>query len=347
MEQQINMTGNFIGKLKNYYIKAKYSLSRMVNFPLVCPDFLQINLTARCNLQCRICTTYKSPSLIGQELTLVQIKQIVLQAAELGLKRMVLSGGEPFLRNDIFEIVSFIRENTKMMIIITTNGTLIDPLLAEKIIQAKINHLQVSLDGAIDKTHDFVRGEGAFAKTTDALRILNKMIKGSLSLGLSFTVTRLNYKEMPSFLELGRALGVDDILFIPLIEDNTYKHEKQIGNKAIFTAKESEEFSLILNEIELFQKKYDHPKITNFDNLFLYAKYFSGALNNQHWLCYAGFHWIQINHNGDMSMCGWKYASIKGRVLKEIWYSPEARKARVEIKKCRRLCLQPCMSKPS
>lgn len=341
------MAVNFLEKLKSYYIKARYSLSRMVNFPLVCPDFLQINLTTRCNLKCQICTTYKVPSLIDQELTSTEIKQIVLQAAELGLKKIVFSGGEPFLRNDIFEIISFLRENTKMEVIITTNGTLVDSLLAEKIIQAKINHLQVSLDGATDKTHDLVRGDGAFAKTTEALRILNKIGKSSLALGLSFTVTRLNYKEMPSFLELGRVLGVDNILFIPFIEDNTYRHEKQTVNKAIFTAKESEEFNETLNEIELFKKKYDHPEISNFDNLFLYAKYFSGDLNNLRWLCYAGFHWIQINPNGDMSMCEWKYGSIKGRRLKGIWYSPQARKARVEIKKCRRLCLQPCMSKPS
>lgn len=341
------MTENFLGKLKSCHIKTKYYLSRMVNFPFACPDFLQINLTTRCNLKCQICTTYKSPSLIDQELTSAEIKQIVLQAAEFGLKKIVFSGGEPFLRNDIFEIISFIRENTKMFVIITTNGTLVDSLLAERIIQAKINHLQVSLDGAIDKTHDLVRGNGTFAKTTDALRILNKIRKGGLSLGLSFTVTRLNYKEMPSFLDLGRALGVDDILFIPFIEDNTYRHEKQIVNKAIFTVRESEEFNSILDEIKLFKKKYDHPNISNFDNLFLYAKYFSGGLNNQHWHCYAGFHWIQINPNGDMRMCEWEYGSIKGRTLKEVWYSPQARNARVKIKKCRRLCLQPCMSKPS
>ena len=60
----------------------------------------------------------------------------------------MLSGGEPFLRSDLFEIVSFVKENTKMEIVITTNGALIDSELARKIIQAPINHLQISLDGA-------------------------------------------------------------------------------------------------------------------------------------------------------------------------------------------------------
>lgn len=319
----------------------------MTNFPFVRPDFLQINLTTRCNLKCRICTTYKFSSQIDQELTAAEIKKIVLQAAELGLRKIVFSGGEPFLRNDIFEIISFLKKNTKMDVVITTNGTLIDSVLAEKIIQAQTNHLQISLDGATEKIHDLIRGDGSFVKTTEAIKILNKIRKGSLSLGMSFTVTRFNYKEMRSFLDLGRDLGVDNILFIPFIEDNTYRHEKQTANKAIFTASEMEDFNLILDDIKHFQKKYGRPAVSNFNNLSLYAKYFSGTLDDFHWHCYAGFHWIQINPNGDMSMCEWGYGSIKGRSLKDAWYSPGARSARLNIKKCRRLCLQPCMSRPS
>jgi MoaA/NifB/PqqE/SkfB family radical SAM enzyme len=341
------MTEKFLKKLKDYYVNVGYSLSRITNFPFVRPDFLQINLTTRCNLKCQICTTYKFSSEVAQELSAEEIKRIVLQASELGLNKIVFSGGEPFLRNDVFEMISFIKANTKMDVIITTNGTLIDEALAEKIVQSKINHLQISLDGATGKIHDSIRGDGSFIKTTEAIKILNRIRKESPSLGLSFTVTRLNYKEVLSFLDLGRTLGIDNILFIPFIEDNTYRHNKKITNKSIFTPKEVEEFNLILNEIGNFQKKYNRPAISNFNNLFLYAKYFSGTLNDLHWHCYAGFHWIQINPNGDMSMCEWGYGSIKGRSLKNAWYSPLAYSARLNIKQCRRLCLQPCMSRPS
>ncbi len=319
----------------------------MTDFPLVHPDFIQINLTTRCNLKCRICKVYKSPSHIDHELTTAEIKQIVLQSVKLGPRRIIFSGGEPFLRDDLFEIVGFVKENTKMEIVITTNGALINPELAGKITQAQIDHLQISLDGATEKTHDSIRGEGTFVKTTEAIKTLGKIKKGGLSLGLSFTVTRSNYKEMLSFLDLARTLGVANVLFIPFIEDNSYKHEKQLAPKAVFSTSEAEEFGLILSEIGKFQKKYDRPTITNFDNLPLYAKYFSGTLHNAHWRCYAGFHWIQINPDGNMKMCEWEYGNIKGRNLGGIWYSLQARNARRKIKKCRRLCLQPCMSKPS
>ena len=341
------MARGLLREIKSRYKSSRYFLSRMIDFPCVRPDFMQINLTTRCNLQCRICTVHKSFSDINQELNADEIKEIALQGSRLGLKRIVFSRGEPFLRADIFEIIRFIKENTKMEVVITTNGTLIDLELAKKIIQAEVNHLQISLDGATERTHDLIRDKGSFVKITQAIEILNGIKSRKLSLGLSFTVIKLNYKEMRSFLDLGRSLGVDNILFIPFIEDNSYKHEKNIANKAIFNEQESEEFNLILEEIKNFQKTHDSPVISNLDNLFLYKEYFSGTLDNLHWNCYAGFHWIQVNPNGVMRMCEWEYGNIKENNLRKIWYSPKARKARGMIKKCRRLCLQPCMSRPS
>ena len=234
-----------------------------------------------------------------------------------------------------------------MEIVITTNGALIDLELARKIIQAQVNHLQISLDGATKETHDSVRGEGAFVKTTEAIKTLNRIRKDRLSLGLSFTVTRFNYKEMRSFLDLARDLDVDSVLYIPFIEDNSYGHDKQTANQAILRAREVEEFDLILREIKLFKKKYARPTLSNFNNLFLYSKYFSGILEGAHWRCYAGFHWIQVNPDGDMKMCEWRYGSIKGGSVKDAWYSSQAYNSRRAIKNCRKLCLQPCMSTPS
>jgi len=343
----INMPRIFLRKLKSFYISARYFLSRMTNIPFVHPDFIQINLTNRCNLRCRICNVYKAPSSVNQELTTAEIKQIVLQSVSLGPRRIVLSGGEPFLRSDLFEIVSFVKENTKMEIVITTNGALIDSELARKIIQAPINHLQISLDGAFKEAHDSVRGEGAFLKTTEAIKTLNKLGRSGLSLGLSFTVTQANYKEMRSFLDLARDLDVGNVLFIPLIEDNSYRHDKQMASKALFTTREAEEFDRILEQIGEFKKKYARPTLSNFNNLSLYAKYFSGNLAGLRWRCYAGFHWIQVNPTGDMQMCGREFGNIRNRSLKDVWHSPQARNARIEIKRCRRLCLQPCMSMPS
>lgn len=332
--------------LKKLCISARYNISRIFNFPLVTPDFIQINVTGRCNLKCEICTTYKFPSQIEQELTTDEIKGIILQADSLRIKRVVFSGGEPFLKKNIFEIIKFINKNTQMKITITTNGTLIDKIMAHKIIDAGISNLQISLDGASDKVHDYIRGQGSFKKTMGAIEILNQLRDAQLTVGLSFTVTRFNYMEMLPFLYLGKELSVNHILFIPFIEDNTYQYRNYSISNFLLDFDKIKSFKEILNQISNYREEYGRPVILNFDNLALYEKYFTGALDNRKWRCFAGFHWIQINPHGDMSMCGREYGNIRSGMLKKIWYSKEARKARLKIKKCKRLCLQPCMSKP-
>ncbi|MBZ9577962.1 radical SAM protein [Patescibacteria group bacterium] len=333
-------------KLKRRFIGTKYTISRMFNFPFVSPSFIQINVTGRCNLKCKICTTYKFPSQKKQELTVDEIKNIILQADRMRIKTIVFSGGEPFLRNDIFEIIKFVNENTQMKVTVTTNGTLIDRDVASKIIDAKVNNLQISLDGASDKTHDYIRGQGSFKKTLEGIKILNQLKDTELTIGLSFTVNIFNYTEMLLLLDLGRELSINHILFIPFIEDNTYTHKNHSTNNFLFDSNKINSFKSSINKISHYREKYKRPVISNFDNLALYEKYFAGKLSNPYWRCFAGFHWIQINPHGDMSMCGWEYGNIRSGKLKKIWYSKEARKARMKIKRCKQLCLQPCMSKP-
>lgn len=340
------MNKDLESRLKRFYISTKYNISRIFNFPFVVPSFIQINVTGRCNLECKICTNYKFPSQIENELNTEELKNIILQAARWGIKRIVFSGGEPFLRNDIFDICKFINENTQIDITVTTNGTIINEETARKIIDVGISNLQVSLDGASSRTHDNIRGEGTFKRTIEAIEILNKLNNTQLIIGLSFTVNKFNYIEMPSFLDLGRDLSVNHVLFIPFIEDNTYQHRNYSISNFLIDTDKIDSFRVVMNKIIDYRKKCDRPDIANFDNLLLYEKYFVGGLDNHHWRCFAGFHWVQINPHGDMSMCGWKYGDIRNGTLKKIWHSKEARRTRVKIKRCKRLCLQPCMSKP-
>lgn len=335
-------------RLRGWYIAAAYHFSRLFNYPLVRPAFIQVNLTTRCNLRCRICTNFQYPSDPGQELTGKEIKAVILQGQKMGIRQIVFSGGEPFLRDDLFEILEFIKENTLMKVTITTNATLIDAGMAEKITDAgSIANLQISLDGASEKTHDSVRGQGTFAKTIQAIKLLNQARNNTLSIGASFTIIAANYAEMPAFLDLCRQLNIDQVLFIPFIEDNTYTHKNYSLRDLLLKKEALSAFGPILAAVADFKSRYDRPVISNFENLFLYEKYFAGRLDNRYWQCFAGFHWIQVNPHGDMRMCEWPYGTLRGnKSLPEIWNSREACAARIKIKGCKRLCLQPCMTKP-
>ncbi|MBU0634699.1 MAG: radical SAM protein [Candidatus Omnitrophica bacterium] len=333
-------------KFIRYLINSKYSVSRALNFPVVTPAFIQINVTSRCNLKCRICTTYQFPSSAQSELSTGEIRNIILQAKQMRINKIVFSGGEPLLREDIFKLFTFAKNDAQMELILTTNATLIDKAVTRKILDAGVNTVQISLDGADAKTHDHIRGSGAFAKTQEAINALNTFRSEGLAIGLSYTVNSYNYHQMHALLELGQNLGVDHVLFIPFIEDNTYAHSNHSLSSFLLNREKIDDFRGVIRKIVDFKNRHAKPAIINAHNLYLYEKYFNGTLKNRHWQCFAGFHWIQINPNGDLTMCGFHYGNIRENRLKDIWYSAEAFRARGRIKQCQKLCLQPCMSKP-
>ena len=121
-------------------------------------------VTNACNLHCKHC--YKMP-LGGNDLTLGQIKYILEKISDFGIKRLLLTGGEPFLRNDLFEIIDYAVECNIEDIEINTNGTLLDDATIINEIKERLDTiigLPVSIDGARSETHDFIRGKGQFTK---------------------------------------------------------------------------------------------------------------------------------------------------------------------------------------
>lgn len=330
--------------LKKKLISFAYSLSRLCNIPFVKPDFLQLNVTTRCNLQCRICSFKNEDSDTGKELTIEEIQQMAKQAADWKLNQIVISGGEPFLRKDIFEILKVISQE-KVDVVITTNSVLLTDDKLLKLNNTTLKHLQISIDGANKETHEYVRGENTFDTTIDVVKKIIALDGRKFSVGLSFTVMPYNYKEMELFMHLAKDLNVDTVLFIPVISDNSYRDLE--GRKDLFHFDISEIGALkdSFTCVEIFKNSNSHPEISNFDNMKSYWKYFEGKNNT--WKCFAGFRWLQINPYGTAKMCGFVYDDFrKNPSLKKIWHSRKALDARKKIKKCSVMCMQPCMSKP-
>lgn len=330
--------------LKRKIISSAYSLSRILNIPLIKPDFVQLNLTTRCNLSCRICSFADEGSDIEKELTVTEIGEIAKQSAKWKLNQIVLSGGEPFLRKDIFAILDTITKNGADMVI-TSNGVLLNDEILEKLNETSLKHLQISIDGACAKTHDYIRGEGAFKKTVENIKKVVVLKKRKYSVGISFTVMPYNYKEMEGLLKLAKDLNVDTVLFIPVISDNSYREIDQEKDFFSFSTDKIQDLRSSFECVEEFKQNQIKPEISNFDNMKSYWKYFEGQKNT--WKCYAGYRWLQINPYGETKMCGTTYDNFRNNPdLKKIWHSSSAKKARADIKKCKVLCMQPCMSKP-
>jgi radical SAM protein with 4Fe4S-binding SPASM domain len=126
---------------------------------------------------------------------------------------LVLSGGEPLYRPDIFELASFARDNG-LRVALATNGTLVTAQKARGIREAGIARVSISLDGAKAETHDRFRGAGNFAK---ALAGFEQLKREGVSLQINMTVTRYNAEELPALYDLCLSRGADALHLFMLV----------------------------------------------------------------------------------------------------------------------------------
>ncbi|MFD1711696.1 heme d1 biosynthesis radical SAM protein NirJ [Ottowia sp. GY511] len=167
------------------------------------------NLIRRCNLTCKHCYAFSADHDYPGELSTQQVFDVLDDLQAFNVRALILSGGEPLLRPDLFEIAA----RAKAMgfyIGLSTNGTLIDEPLAQRVHAAGFDYVGISLDG-IGATHDkFRRLEGAFDRSLAAVRHLQKL---GTKVGLRFTMTELNAFDLPNLLNLMRDEQVDKFYF--------------------------------------------------------------------------------------------------------------------------------------
>jgi heme d1 biosynthesis radical SAM protein NirJ len=158
------------------------------------------NLIRRCNLTCKHCYSLSADTDFKGELSLDEIAVTMADLKAFGVPGLILSGGEPLLRPDIFEIAE-LAKGFRFYVGLSSNGTLIDRPMAKRIAEAGFDYVGVSLDG-IGAAHDaFRRKEGAFESSLAGVRFLGEM---GVKAGLRFTMTETNADQLPPMLELVR-----------------------------------------------------------------------------------------------------------------------------------------------
>jgi radical SAM protein with 4Fe4S-binding SPASM domain len=137
--------------------------------------FLQLHVTGDCNLKCAHCYEKETRFPDSKELTTAEFKGIITEFSSMcsidcrpGL--VYLTGGEPFMRSDLFDLVAHCR-GLGLGVRILTNGTLVDSAMAARLREADVTGVQVSLDG-LEPTHDSIRGLGAYEKAVSGIREL-------------------------------------------------------------------------------------------------------------------------------------------------------------------------------
>jgi len=160
--------------------------------------------TRNCNLACLHCRASATHGPFSGELDTQAALRLLDQITEVGKPIVILTGGEPLLRPDIFEIAQY-GTNKGLRMVMAPNGTLITETTVRQMIDAGIKRISVSLDGASRGSHDRFRGvEGAF---DGALRGIKLAKDAGLEFQINTTITKTNLDEIPLIQDLAVELG--------------------------------------------------------------------------------------------------------------------------------------------
>ncbi|NIM14140.1 MAG: radical SAM protein [Candidatus Aminicenantes bacterium] len=173
---------------------------------------LSVELTPRCNQQCAYCyNAWREDNglQIGEPNSESIEKLLCLVMDQVRLYSLTLTGGEPFLRTDIYRIIDLANQEG-IGVNIISNGGLITRDTAEKLARQKVNYVQITLAGADAQTHDFLCGKGTFDKVKKALESLRIF---GVTGGGSYLCTSHNFHQAGEVFELFVSLGVKQIAF--------------------------------------------------------------------------------------------------------------------------------------
>jgi len=161
-------------------------------------------VTRSCNLNCVHCRAASSLGPYSGELSTEKSLKLIDEIAAIASPVIILTGGEPLLRPDIFEIASY-GTSKGLRMVMATNGTLVTSAVAQKMIESGIKRVSISLDGKDAQSHDVFRQEkGAFDKAMTGIDVLKD---AGMEFQINTTITTANLKQIKEILALAKNIG--------------------------------------------------------------------------------------------------------------------------------------------
>lgn len=197
----VNATGANLQRHERYYFERPLSMKLIVE--------------SNCNLRCKHCYFFSKPEIYNSENNTPKEKifeTVDIMADKFSCYYMTIAGGEPFLRNDILEILEYIKSKN-IALYIQTNGTLLtDEIIdkLEKILNFNTDIVQISIDGLSPASHETIRGKDVFSKS---INVLTELTKKGFTTAVNCTALSENVLELPKIYEFLRDLKVKKISF--------------------------------------------------------------------------------------------------------------------------------------
>jgi len=332
--------------LNEFDLNLRYYFSEILNTPLARPYWIYISLTHKCNFDCQMCGVKKI--LREHELNTPVLKRALEEIGGWGSDCVImLTGGEPFLRKDIFDIIDYsVSRGLKTEVV--SNGSQIDnPQIAKRIIESGLQNIAISLDGINPQTHDYIRGvNGAYRKALDAIGYLRqeKRIKGrGPQISVWTTIMKENVEELYEMIPLIKGVGVECLVYHPVIVNQDDMQNTLKSGHFWVTDERMGILKQQIDKIVEYQKK--DGLVAFLHDPYLWLGYFQGILTKNDWRCNP-FVFIDIGPDGFVRSCGPAFGNIKEMSLGACLETKEAEKARERMRGCQKPCLQTCWAWP-
>lgn len=281
-------------------------------------------ITRQCNLSCSHCRASAERGPYPGELTTPECLRLLDDIASFSTPVIILTGGEPLLRKDIFQIARYGSEKG-LRLVMAVNGTLIDDTVARKMQDSGIQRISVSIDGATAESHDrFRQVPGAFEGALRGIKLAKKV---GLEFQINTTITRQNRHELPAILDLAIDLGAAAhhiFLLVPTGRGRDLKDEQVTAQEYeeiltwFYDQKERSPLHLKATCAPQFyrilrQKARKEGKNVTYENFGLDATTRG---------CLGGVTFCFISHVGQVQPCGYlelNCGNIRESTLEDIW----------------------------
>jgi MoaA/NifB/PqqE/SkfB family radical SAM enzyme len=273
----------------------------------------KINLlfSAWCNLHCKMCD-YRLRAFGRKELSFEQITELIKDASKIGVELIVLSGGEPMTRKDIYEVIAF-TSSLNIRTSMVTNGTLIGEEEAQKLVDSGLIAANISLEG-FEEINDAIRGKGSFKKALNSISEFQKYRDKLQYINVGVTISKSNYKQLYDFTKfLVEEIGINSISYNPFDKEMLFAESyKDVKDMFCITPDMLEELS------EELERILEYSKIKGIDippekYLRKIPGYFAGESMLPKKPCYEPFIGCSINCTGEVYAC-WGEAEEVGNL---------------------------------
>lgn len=270
--------------------------------------------TSACNLSCNYCRASASPEPEKDELSTKEALDFIDEIAPLH-PMLILSGGEPLLRPDIFLLARHAADRG-MRVSLATNGTLLTPEVAEKLSSSGVTRVSISLDGASSKRHDAARGKGCFERSLQGIESLS----GRIDFQINFTVTNKNDDEILAIFDLAQRLGALALHFFFLVPTGRGRDEDQV-------LPERQEELLHLIDEERSRRSIEvqvtcAPQFARIARAGTGKGASTGIGKKRSGGCLAGTSFVFVSRKGEVYPCGYlpvEAGNIREKKFIEIW----------------------------